>query len=192
MTTAWDTLHAEPRHQLRYPAEHVVRWLASLPTHEGEALDIGCGSGRHLNLMADYGYAATGIDTTDTGFIRGDMCDLPFDDSSFDIALAYAVFYYATLTDADKAIAEMHRVLKPGGHALAVVRSTADWRNKQTRGGQLQSPGHPEHGLRMHFLAEYQIRKTYGAFKLVEYELTETTTNQRTRKNSDWLITLTK
>jgi SAM-dependent methyltransferase len=45
-----------------------------------------------------------------------DAAELPFDDESFDLVLGHAVLHH--LPDLDRAFAEFHRVLKPGGTLL--------------------------------------------------------------------------
>jgi ubiquinone/menaquinone biosynthesis C-methylase UbiE len=56
------------------------------------------------------------------------MTDLPFESDVFDAAVAYGVFYYGTRAEMRKAIGELHRVLKPGGQAFVVLRTTDDYR----------------------------------------------------------------
>jgi SAM-dependent methyltransferase len=114
------------------------------------------------------------------------MTALPVADESFDVALSYGVFYYGSRDDGDKAVEEMHRVLRPGGKGFVNVRTDRDWRNHYSRSG------HPEEGMPMHFLAEDDIPIVYGSFTHITWELTETTTHQCTALNSDWLITVTK
>lgn len=202
---AWDALHRDPRHRLEYPSEHVVRWLAGLERVDDFplALDIGCGGGRHLAVMEKFGYSAVGCDPStgrldgSTQITRGDMRSLPFRSDSFALALAYGVFYYGTRADHEQAVAEMHRVLRPGGKAFVSVRTTYDWRFANTRRVNattfaLDLPGEPEHGMALDFLTEYEARTMYGRFSQVSLELTETTTRGGTRCDSDWLISLTK
>ena len=67
-----------------------------------------------------------------------DAAELPFDDESFDLVLGHAVLHH--LPDLDRAFAELHRVLKPGGtlffagepsrsgDRLAAVPKRAAWR----------------------------------------------------------------
>ncbi len=52
---------------------------------------------------------------------QGDVCALPYDDKSFDAAYSLLVLHF--VSDADKAITEMRRVLKPGATAAAAVWS---------------------------------------------------------------------
>ena len=51
----------------------------------------------------------------------GDVQALPFDDGSFDGAVAAWMLYH--VPDVDRAVAELHRVLRPGGRLVAVTNS---------------------------------------------------------------------
>ena len=200
--TSWDALHQDIRHRLVYPSEHVIRWLDGLPGTT--ALDIGCGHGRHTRLLRQQGWDVYGVDASREAAWRtarwfpadrirhARMDALPFADDTFDIALAYGVFYYGTPDQADRAIAELLRVLKPGGQALVKVRTDRDWRAAHLANGLLNIPGEPEDGMTMHFLNGQDIERVYEAFTDVIYELTETTSRERTRRDSDWLITVTR
>jgi ubiquinone/menaquinone biosynthesis C-methylase UbiE len=92
-------------------------------------LDVGCGEGRFMRMVADRGAEPVGIDPIDemlcTARARGSdrvvrsMAEsLPFASASFDLIVSYI-----TLVDIEgyrEAIAEMARVLRPGG-ALVVA-----------------------------------------------------------------------
>ncbi len=91
------------------------------------AIDIGCGEGRFSRVLADLGAVVTGVDLTKPllqraqGLRRGnetyllaDVENMPeVDGGSFDLAVSYIVL--VDLLDYRKAIAEAHRVLRPGG-----------------------------------------------------------------------------
>jgi SAM-dependent methyltransferase len=94
-------------------------------------LDCGCGTGHNLQLLRRAG-RAVGIDLTFSGLqyaaARGDRRvaqasagTLPFGDRRFDIVTSFDVIY--SLPDAIEraAVAEMWRVLKPGGHLVLNV-----------------------------------------------------------------------
>ncbi len=51
---------------------------------------------------------------------------LPYDDDSFDYIYARLVFHYLTKQQLPAALAELRRVLKPGGKIFIVVRSTTN------------------------------------------------------------------
>ena len=94
-------------------------------------LDLACGTGDVAFLLAGRypDGVVTGIDLsppmlaiarernrhTNVRFERGDLCDLPFPDRSFDVVTgSYAL---RNAPDLRKAVAEVHRVLSPGGVA---------------------------------------------------------------------------
>ena len=200
MTALWDQLNSDPRQKLRYPSEHVVRWLAGMPGHYWEpGLDIGCGYGRHMSVMDEFGYVPYGVDASPVSswrrVIRGDMVALPFPDDEFHVALAFGVFYYGTHQDHLQAIFELYRVLKPGGKALVVTRTFRDSRAKSGEWVDIHTERMTEGdeaGMLINFMAEEDIDVSYGMFSEVGYELTETTRNNRGWRDSDWLIQVTK
>lgn len=90
-------------------------------------LDCGCGTGRNLDWLKDYGSAA-GIELSSTGLavarahrrpvIQGSVTHLPIADTSVDLATSFDVLYCLP-DDAERmALAEMSRVLHPNGLAL--------------------------------------------------------------------------
>ena len=93
-------------------------------------LDCGCGTGSNLEMLRPYG-SAVGFDLTRIGseFARAhghrvaqaSISDIPFRSGSFDLVTSFDVFQ--TLPDAVErsAIAEISRVLKPGGWMLLHV-----------------------------------------------------------------------
>lgn len=56
--------------------------------------------------------------------LQGEATDLPFADACFDAAVSTQVYEY--VADMPQALAELHRVLKPGGRALIL---DTDWRS---------------------------------------------------------------
>jgi SAM-dependent methyltransferase len=176
-------------------------------------LDIGCGGGRHTFLLAELGYPVDAIDISVEGLRHvadalaesglhaklstASMTALPFPNESFAIAVSYGVFYYGTAADGLSAVAELHRVLRVGGRAFIVVRSTDD--SRCGRGVALEAQTYcvdyddtNERGTTQHFLSADEVEEQYGIFRKLSFELTETTFRARTGKNSDWLITVGK
>lgn len=98
-------------------------------------LDVGCGTGSLALAVLDVANVAavTGIDraTMYIEYARGrthdrrcqfqlaDACALPFEDVSFDRAFSLLVIQF--IPDAARAVAEMRRVVRPGGTVAAAV-----------------------------------------------------------------------
>lgn len=111
----------------RYVLDPVMlpRALASAPK---TALDVGCGEGRFCRMLSAKGIACTGIDPTralldharaldqTSSYIEASGEALPFEDASFDLVVSYLSLL--DMPEIAAPIAEMARVLKPGGTLL--------------------------------------------------------------------------
>lgn len=214
----WDELHQKPRFRPMYPNDHVVRFLMTNREllerhHPARFLDIGLGAGRHTKLAAELGFRTCGIDISFVGLqharerlltadlqaslSQASMLALPFMDCSFAAVLSYGVFYYGTAHEMKQAIAEVHRILVPGGRAFVVLRTTDDYRfGKGVRLGhntfELSITETNEFHSTQHFLAADDVPAYFAAFSHVSFEKAETTFGNRSGTNSDWLITVEK
>jgi SAM-dependent methyltransferase len=98
------------------------------------ALDVGCGEGRFCRMLSERGIRAIGIDPTEPLIAEARRRDpagdyrigraeaLDFPDASFDLVVAYLSLI--DIPDLPAAIAEMARVLRPGG-ALLIANLTS-------------------------------------------------------------------
>lgn len=103
---------------------HAVRFVTRLPSVAGlDVLEIGCGLGGMLSVLAGSGARATGIDVDDRPVkyaqqagLNAQVADaqkLPFSDASFDLIVSQASLEH--FHDIRAALAESHRVLRLGG-----------------------------------------------------------------------------
>jgi ArsR family transcriptional regulator len=128
----WDELRALYVHD-----DEVERQLAGLIAEEavGDLLDIGTGTGRILEILADKVAHAVGIDLSPDMLMlarsklerarlrncvvrKGDMNHLPLAEASFDAVTIHQVLHYAERPA--RAIQEAARVLRSGGRLFIV------------------------------------------------------------------------
>jgi SAM-dependent methyltransferase len=123
-------------HTQRYPWDAVVSFVfrhapKDRPRGEVSILEVGCGTGANLWFAAREGFAVAGVDASPSavaaararfaaeglaGDLRvGDFTALPFADASFDLAIDRCALTCAGRSAARFAIAEVRRVLRPGG-----------------------------------------------------------------------------
>jgi SAM-dependent methyltransferase len=108
------------------PSPAVVETVRRLMGHgPGRCLDLGCGTGFHIPLLVELGWAVTGVDVSidqlrvarkragsATELIHADATALPFADATFDAALS--AFTHTDVEDFPALLAEAVRVLRPG------------------------------------------------------------------------------
>jgi ubiquinone/menaquinone biosynthesis C-methylase UbiE len=120
----------------RYQVDaHIPGWARFERARGKDLLEIGVGAGTDFVNWVRHGARATGVDLTQAGVdltkerlalegldARVQVADaehLPFPDASFDIVYSYGVLHHTP--DTERAFAEVHRVLRPGGTMLAMI-----------------------------------------------------------------------
>lgn len=109
--------------------EREVTFVATQLEPGARVLDLACGTGRIAVPLAARGFAVSGLDISnrvleearaagpELDFRQGDMRELPWPEGSFDavINMWTAFGYFATQAEDERALAEVARVLRPGG-----------------------------------------------------------------------------
>jgi ubiquinone/menaquinone biosynthesis C-methylase UbiE len=124
---AWAPVYdAIPNALIRAEEPLVADALADV--QPGWALDAACGTGRHAAHLVASGHAVVGVDRSaamlavarrklpQAEFRVGDMTALPLDDGSVDVAVCALALTH--LPDPGPAIAELARVVRPGGRIV--------------------------------------------------------------------------
>ena len=103
----------------------VRRYLDTLP-RDARVLDAGCGEG----VLVDEYAERIGIIGVDANYAsdrvrEGSVTSLPFPDGAFDCALCLDVLEHLTFEEQPRALAELHRVVRPGGELFVSVPNLA-------------------------------------------------------------------
>ena len=139
-------------------------------------LEAGCGMGELAERVArELGAEVIAIDISPrmveiargrgVDARLGDVQELPFEDGEFDCAVANWVLYHAP--DLDRGVAELARVLAPGGRLVAATLGEGhmhelwEWLGAEATSGLSFQSGNGEAALRPHF-ARIERRDALG------------------------------
>jgi ubiquinone/menaquinone biosynthesis C-methylase UbiE/DNA-binding transcriptional ArsR family regulator len=124
----WDRLRSE-----LFGARADIVGLLGLIDESWQVGDLGCGTGQLSEIIAPFAGRVIAVDDSAAmiGAARrrlaafanvtvrnGELEALPIEDESLDVALLFLVLHY--VVEPELAIAEAHRVLKPGGRLIVV------------------------------------------------------------------------
>ncbi|MBI0584008.1 MAG: class I SAM-dependent methyltransferase [Methanomassiliicoccus sp.] len=144
---------------------------ADLPLLEGgRVLELGCGGGKTAAGLVKVAGEVVGIDHSRKGLhactrsassprlelVEGDVRCLPFSGRSFDHVVAYHVLGHLLEDDRRRAIAEIDRVLRPGGSIHVRTFSARDMRAGE---GEEVEPGTflRGNGIRTHYFTDEEM-----------------------------------
>lgn len=129
------------------PADPRIRdFVAAHYAHPGglSALDLGCGGGRHSELLAESGFNVISVDPNEgmrratqtrlaakglTATIHeGEILAVPSHDEQFDLVVTTGVLHQAnTSAEYEEALSELHRVMKRGAYVCLNIFTNAAW-----------------------------------------------------------------
>ena len=150
--------------------ERVRAYLTSLAP-DTRVLDAGCGEG----VLVDEFHSRLAIEGLDPNYssahvTRGSLTQLPYGPATFDRALCLDVLEHLSFDDQPRALAELFRVVKPGGELLVTVPNLAHLQSRvhfMLRGELIRTANIAKHpGDRP--VAEYLDLARRAGFTLVE------------------------
>lgn len=99
---------------------------------------------------------------------QADVSALPFEDACFDAVIAMHMLYH--LPDPSRGIAEIHRVLKPGGFLAATTNGTNNMRSLYALTTVFGSPPRDPSGIAFGYdAAEQMMRARFGAVSRTQH-----------------------
>ena len=136
MSFAKEKWSYEQKREFRYELQDYMHDVFGFDRWAGQkVLEVGCGSGIDSMEFARNGAIVTATDITDNAVgltkslakelglsvkvVQASADKLPFKDDTFDLLYSYGTLHH--IPDVDKAMSEIHRVLKPGGTVMAMV-----------------------------------------------------------------------
>jgi len=214
----WESIFAQ-RGWGSYPPEELVRFIArnfrAAPDRaQVRVLEIGCGPGPNIWFLAREGYAAAGIDGSPTAIRQaearlqaeglpsadlqvGDFASLPWPDASFDAVVDVAALYANTMPTIRATVAEIARVLKPGG--LFFGKMFADGCTG-SRSGTMLEPGtmrKPTEGVCAgnevaHFFTRAELHELFAGFDALKIDQIHRTDGNGAIDVFEWLVSASK
>lgn len=189
---SWDNHYTRIKSELLYPDENLVRLLNKTVREPGTmtAVDLGCGSGRHLKLLSDIGVARiVGLDMSNgalaisrkTGqalLAQANNTRLPLKDDTADIIIAWGSLHYNVKSDLAPMLTEIIRTLKKDGYLFATLRSSRDTylkRGKHLGNDTWITDLKDISGSTASFYSENEIKKELSVFSEYSYGLIERT-----------------
>lgn len=147
-----------------------------------DLLEVGCGIGIDLIRFAQAGARVVGVDLAEVSIelarrnfelhgLSGDLRvmdgeALEFADGSFDVVYAHGVLQYTA--DAEKMIAEIHRVLRPGGEAILMVYNRWSWLNLLSKVMKVELEHEDAPVLRKYTIGEFKtLLSRFGEVRVV-------------------------
>jgi SAM-dependent methyltransferase len=127
----WASFARTPGYDRAHESINLPALLGFLPSPGRLTLDLACGEGRLSRLLRSSGHQVVGIDSSPTMIslaashdspapaLLGDAVALPFADETFDLVMAYMCLH--DIDEMPKAVAEVTRVLAPGGRLCAAI-----------------------------------------------------------------------
>jgi 2-polyprenyl-6-hydroxyphenyl methylase/3-demethylubiquinone-9 3-methyltransferase len=124
----WYESKTNPVALLRSESKEKIKFVESFLTQKNlKMIDVGCGAGFVANYFSNQGHDVTGVDLSEESlavaknydqsgrchYVAANAYQLPFPDQSFDVCICFDFLEH--VEEPEKAVAEISRVLKPGG-----------------------------------------------------------------------------
>lgn len=181
----WDRRAGDADMLAEAPDPRLAAQLGQLEARRRSALDLGCGCGRHLLLLTELGWRATGVDWSQEALhvarrrlegaglvaelLRCDFRRTPLPTAEFSLIVAINALHHGRLADMRRAVLELKRLLRPGGTGIVSVPgrrnapplSAGYW----TEDGTVVLGEGSEAGIPHHFSSPYELEQIFAQFR---------------------------
>jgi SAM-dependent methyltransferase len=202
-TDLWNKFYQDKQYTPWWPSDGVVRFVARCLKRGiriERALDLGCGSGRHLWLLEnmsamlglEHSIQAHGLDISAQALelARSWQADrfpgatlrhydgnaIPYANDQFDMVLSYGVFDHMPFESAVALSREMLRVMRPGAVGCLGIHSSRDGafgKGQPAGRNEFLLSGDCEKGILQHYFDEDELRSLLKPFSIDEIFLEE-------------------
>ncbi|MFY9307889.1 MAG: class I SAM-dependent methyltransferase [Bacteroidia bacterium] len=195
---------------IRFFAKHIsqrtgLTTFKKKHSNEGlpKVLDLGCGIGRHVIFSHEMQTEAYGVDLSESAIsfaidwaekegiqdarkriIQSDITQMPFQNDFFDFVVSHGVLDSMSANICQKAIADTHRVMKPGGYFYCDLISGDDSaHNPDFSGEEIVQTEHEKNTIQLYF-----NRKTINDFFSPYFDIVEIALIRRTNSLNNQFI----
>ncbi len=148
-----------------------------------DILELGCGNGKNLPALLKTASSVTAVDfshnaielcreqftESNISFVESDICNLPFENESFDAVCAIHVLEHLLEKNRTQSQAEICRVLKPEGLLAVRVFSINDMRFG--KGSEIEKNTFARgNGIFYHYFSNQELETMFRQLKLVSFE----------------------
>ncbi|MBO4477730.1 MAG: class I SAM-dependent methyltransferase [Lachnospiraceae bacterium] len=176
----WDNAHRE------YKRENIMydEWLESfdemIMNCKKPILDLGCGSGNDTKYLIEKGKEVISCDQSQNAInnikknfpeVKDAICfnmldGMPFEDETFEVIIADLCLHYFDEADTKAIVAEIRRILVPGGHLIFRVNSVKDVAHGAGQGPEVEKHVFEMEGKEIkRFFDEDDVRHFFGDFE---------------------------
>ena len=152
-----------------------------------QILDLGCGNGADTKYLLGRGFKVVSCDFSDEALKNVDrfMPDsitkkvdmtkaLPFEDDSFGIVIADLSLHYFDAETTKRILAEIKRIVRPGGYLLARVLSASNFKNPEVEiGKKMEENFFWEGSFGKRIFDEEDVEDYFGVFDDLNYKENE-------------------
>ena len=210
----WNQLYTKGRRG-KYPNEMLIRFISSmfkgLDRSRIAILDLGFGTGRHLVYLAEEGFNVSGIESSENAaniaraWLRErklkakikvqSFLKINENNSKFNAVIDIASIQHNSYGDIKRIVAEIYRVLKPGGYVFSYIKNKDDSLYRESKklnqrthivlSGKLDKA---DQNTIITFLSKEDIVKLYAPFSGLFIEKETWTYNDMKDRVSHWIV----